>query len=220
MQINLLKKVIIITLLFISCFIIEIFSKLTINSFADCHNSFFKIEFLPLILIGFLFGFKYGFLSNLLYLLIHFIFEYFYISETLFSSLDLSKLFIFCLFFFKFFLPYIYCSFSGLFYRQDLQHLNHKKNIILTFFIIVVLNIISVFLMVEILSKLSPSSLHNIEHHEHDKNLFKFFFSENIPFKTIYLIYNLLSVLVNYFIICLLFILIIPRLKDNLYKLS
>ncbi|WP_334331000.1 hypothetical protein [Candidatus Phytoplasma prunorum] len=215
MQINLLKKLIIITLLCISGFVIEIFSKYTINSFTNCHNSFFKIEFLPLILIGFLFGFKYGFISNLLYLLIHYICE-FLVLHTISSTVELKTSFSFELFFFKFFLPYIFCSISGLFYRKDLQYLNKKTNIILTFFIIVILNIISVFLMIPFLSN---SLQHHFDHYKHD-SLLKYFFNKNVPLETFYLIYNLISVLVNYFIICLLIILIIPRLKDNLYKLS
>ncbi|MBP5835862.1 hypothetical protein [Candidatus Phytoplasma meliae] len=195
-QKNILKKIIATSFLLFLAFFVEIISRYTINLNSPCDYSLFKIELVFIILIGFLFGFKYSFCSSLTYLLIHYAFEYF-IMELLINSHTHSheehhQYSSYLIFFYRFFIPYLICSFSGIFYQKETKKLFTSFSLIITLSIISIVQIIASILFINLIKE------HFLEHQT--QNLVTYFFSNDYSF-AINVIYSVLSVIINNLII-------------------
>lgn len=209
MRLNSFHKIVFITSFITVALLIELFSKYTINNAWDCHTSFFKIEFLPMVLIGFLFGLKYSLFANLLYLFIHYLMESgIYLHSGIFENLDFNLHVI--LFLFYFFFPFISCVLSGFFYIKNLKDLNQKtilKIIISACLLIIIFNIVTLmlfykFFLNQLLEKLHIHQIPNI------------FNNLTLSPQKIYLFYMISSIIVNYLIIGTIIYFLMPRLKD------
>ncbi|CCP88300.1 hypothetical protein [Candidatus Phytoplasma solani] len=212
-QQNILKRIIATSFLLFLAFFLELICRFTINSGVDCSYSFFKIELIFIILIGFLFGFKYSFFATLSYLLIHFAFEYFQLEAFFGSNHDdhnHQKEEIFLIFLYRFFLPYLACCLSGLFYQKKENQLFSKKSLIFALLIISVVQVVASMLFIDLLKN----------HFFEEKNsniLINFLFPEKrYDFLNINVIYSLVSVVINNLLIGVLLYLINFRLKGKL----
>ncbi|KXT29050.1 putative membrane protein, partial [Candidatus Phytoplasma oryzae] len=188
----LLKKIVFISLLLSTSFIIEfIFNKFILN--VDCCYSFIKLELLPLILIGFLFGFKFSFFSNLLYILIHVIIEFSISAQKhgLFFDAKNNYKFLIGILMFIFILPYLACSISGLSLNLEKKYFIQKKNFILIFIIISIIQIISYFLFYLFFYNNLSSNFYNFIN-----NFYNFFHIKQNYYNPIilFLIYYLISI--------------------------
>ncbi len=213
-QKNILRKIIAISFLLFLAFVLELISRYTINAGIPCHYAFFRIELIFIILIGYLFGPKYGFWSSLFYLLIHYVLEFSFMELLLHhinenhnhshnnKNEHVSEALIFL---YRFFLPYIVCSFSSLFYQKNLNHLAKKTPIIITLVLISVVQIVSSILFINLLQA-------NFAH----KTFLKWFIQSPSYSWSLNLIYSFSSVIVSNSIIGVLFYLINLRLKDNM----
>jgi biotin transporter BioY len=213
-QKNILRKIIAISLLLFLAFFLEIISRYSINLGIPCNYALFHIELIFIILIGYLFGFKYGFWASLFYLLIHYVFEFSFM-EMLFhhthdnynyshnhSNKPTNQ---FLIFLYRFFLPYIVCSFSGFFYQKNFNHLNKKLPIIMTLVLISVFQIISSILFINLLQENFAK-----------KTFFSWLVQSHSYSWSFNLIYSFSSVIINNIIIGALFYLINLRIKDNI----
>ncbi|ABC65530.1 conserved hypothetical protein [Aster yellows witches'-broom phytoplasma AYWB] len=213
-QKNVLRKIIAVSFLLFLAFVLELLSRYTINAGIPCNYSFFRIELIFIILIGYLFGPKYGFWASLFYLLIHYVLEFYFMEMLLnhthqnhnhshhHKNENASKSFIFL---YRFFLPYFVCSFSGLFYRKNLNHLTKKTPIIITLVLISVVQITSSILFINLLQENFTK-----------KTFLKWFMQSPYYSWSFNLIYSFSSVIVSNTIIGALFYLINLRLKDNM----
>ncbi|AOF54785.1 hypothetical protein MBSPM3_v1c2680 [Maize bushy stunt phytoplasma] len=213
-QKNVLRKIIAISFLLFLAFGLELLSRYTINATIPCNYAFFRIELIFIILIGYLFGPKYGFWASLFYLLIHYVLEFSFMEVLLHHTHEnhnhshehenehASKALIFL---YRFFLPYIVCSFSGLFYQKNLNHLTKKIPIIITLVLISVVQIISSILFINLLQENFAK-----------KTFLKWFIPSPSYSWSLNLIYSFSSVIVSNTIIGALFYLINLRLKDNM----
>ncbi|WP_240992308.1 hypothetical protein [Candidatus Phytoplasma tritici] len=213
-QKNVLRKIIAISFLLFLAFVLELLSRYTINGGIPCNYAFFRIELIFIILIGYLFGPKYGFWASLFYLLIHYVLEFSFMEVLLHHTHEnhnhiynhknehASKTLIFL---YRFFLPYIVCSFSGLFYRKNLNHLTKKTPIIITLVLISVVQIISSILFINLLQENFAK-----------KTFLKWFIQSPSYSWSLNIIYSFSSVIVNNTIMGVLFYLINLRLKDNM----
>lgn len=144
----LLRKIIMISFFLTISFIIEIVINKTIFQ-SHCNETLLKLEFLPIILIGFLFGFKFSFFSNLLYIFFHTILEFAITEhqhEILGTNIENDNFLKVGLLFFVFIFPYLAYSVSGFFYHDSKKHLVKYQNIIKSLIFISLIQIISYFL--------------------------------------------------------------------------
>ncbi|WP_349401711.1 putative membrane protein [Candidatus Phytoplasma solani] len=207
-QKNILKKIIATSFLLFLTFFLELISRYTINFGSSCEYSLFKIELIFIILIGFLFGFKYSFFASLAYLVIHYAFEYF-IMEILLSSHkhNHDQNFKFQIFIYKFFLPYVVCCISGLFYQKKRNQLFEKWSLIVALTIISIVQISASILFIDLLK----------EHFLEDQSAILTKIMKSIGYSDLLnVIYSFLSVIINNLFIGVLLYLINFRLKDKL----
>ncbi|AGL90252.1 Conserved hypothetical protein [Candidatus Phytoplasma australiense] len=209
-----LQKIIITSFLLFLTFSLELIFRYTINFGTACNYSFFKIELLFIILIGFLFGFKYSFFANLTYLLIHYSFERFLMDFFLpehshnhdHHGLELK------IFLYRFFLPYLACCLSGLFYQKKRNQLFKKWPLVITLTIISIVQIFSSILFIDLLK--------NEFFQDQNSSLLTRFVSDWKYSTGLNVAYSFLSVVINNLIIGVLLYLINLRLKDKLEVLD
>ncbi|CCP88549.1 hypothetical protein S231_00920 [Candidatus Phytoplasma solani] len=145
--------------------------------------------------------------------MIHFAFEYFQLEAFFGSNHDdhnHQKEEIFLIFLYRFFLPYLACCLSGLFYQKKENQLFSKKSLIFALLIISVVQVVASMLFIDLLKN----------HFFEEKNsniLINFLFPEKrYDFLNINVIYSLVSVVINNLLIGVLLYLINFRLKGKL----
>ncbi|WAN63080.1 hypothetical protein RS022_00690 [Candidatus Phytoplasma rubi] len=177
-----LRKIIIISFLISISLIMEFIITKPIFGH-NCQNSLIKLELLPLLLIGFFFGFKYSIFSNLLFVLIHIILESSHIFQgyNLLQEINHDKTLIIGILLFLFIIPYIVCSLTGLFRSSNSNNLCKNKDIVNSFLLITVIQIIS-YAVFSFVFYPKINSNHILEHifHDHDDRgniaIFLYFF--------------------------------------------